>query len=34
MIPGNLLIREVLLEDGNSYFFHSKVRNSIANLPW
>ena len=34
VIPGNLLIREVLLEGGNSYYFHSKFRSSIANIPW
>ena len=33
VIPGNLLIR-VLLEGENSYFFHSKFRNSLANFPW
>ena len=33
-ILGNLLIKEVLLEGGNSCVFHSKFRNLIANLPW
>ena len=32
--PGNLLIREVSLDDGNSYVFHSKFRNLIYKLPW
>ena len=34
VIPGNLLIREVLLEGGNSYYFDSKFTSSIANIPW
>ena len=33
VIAGNLLIREDLLEGGNSYLVHSKFRNAIVNLP-
>ena len=34
VIAGNLLTREFLLESWNSYFLHSKFRNSIADLLW
>ena len=27
-------IREILLEGGNNCFSYSKLRNSIANIPW
>ena len=29
IIPGNLVMREVLLEDENSSFFHSKLRVTV-----
>ena len=32
VIPGNMLITEVLLEGGEQLCFHSKFGNSIANL--